>query len=361
MKMIRLNWLKLLLVLPLVFAGCKDAKQDAVKIGIIVPLTGQVATYGQDLKKGIDIAFEEEAGFQAFYQDSKAQAGAGLNAMHQLRNSQKNNFFIGDATTTVSLVIAEEAQKNKTPLLVPIASGSAIKMKGDYVFMDCPRNEKQSIAAAKFIAEKLKFKKVGIAYQQIAYGVELSGVFVNELKKYDIELMFNESFQDAKNGLKNIILKAKETKPEIIFIPMEYESAALVLKQFKEQGVSCAFIGTDGAYSEKLVELAGNAAEGFYFTMFPLNSDSDYYRIFTESFKRKYGTVPNVFSCYGYESAKNMIAAIKNSDGNPESAKNYFYSKEFDSFTGKLKYDETGEVVRDFGVIKVINGNFLFQ
>ncbi|GHT74906.1 amino acid-binding protein [Bacteroidia bacterium] len=344
-----------------VFVYLNKSNKQVTKVGVIAPLTGQVATYGQDLKKGIDVAFDEEPDFKVFYQDSKAQANTGLNAMHQLRNVEGINYFVGDATTTVSLLIAEEAQKNKTPLLVPIASGNDIKTKGDYIFQDCPRNEKQSIAAAKFIAENLKLKKVGIIYQQISYGVELSDKLVSELKKYGIEPLFNESFQDAKTGLKNIIVKAKEAQPEIIFIPMEYESAALVLKQCREQGVTCYFIGTDGAYSEKLVELAGKAAEGFYFTMFPLNTNSEYYKEFETKFKAKYNALPNVFSCYGYESARNMITAIKNTDGSPETVKDYFYNNEFDSFTGKLKFDEMGEVIRDFGIIKVINGNFIFE
>ena len=348
-----------MLILPFMFWSCQN--KQATRVGVIAPLTGHVATYGQDLKKGIDIAFEEEPDFKVFYQDSKAQAVTGLNAMRQLRKTRGINFFIGDATTTVTLLIAEEAQNNKTPLLVPIASGNDIRNKGDYVFMNCPRNEKQSIAAAKFIAENLNLKRVGIIHQQIPYGVELSEKFVEELKKYGIEPLFNESFQDAQTGLRNIIVRAREANPEIIFIPMEYESAALVLRQCKEQGLACDFIGTDGAYSEKLVELAGNAAEGFYFTMFPLNTDSEYYKEFETKFKAKYNAVPNVFSCYGYESARNMITAIKNTDGTPEAVKNYFYNNEFDSFTGKLKFDETGEAIRDFGIIKVVNSNFIFQ
>lgn len=352
---------KVFLLIAMLAICLTSCKQGGTKIGIIVPLTGQVATYGQDLKKGIDIAIEEEPDFVAVYQDSKAQANTGLNAMYQLRNAEKINFYIGDATTTVSLVIAEEAQKNGTPLLVPIASGNDIKTKGDYIFMDCPRNEKQSIAAAKFIAETLNLKKVGIIYQQISYGVELSDKFVSELAKYDIEPLFNESFQDANTGLKNIIVKAKAADPEIIFIPMEYESAALVLKQCREQGLTCNFIGTDGAYSEKLVELAGAAAEGFYFTMFPLNTNSEYYQEFESKYRAKYNSSPNVFSCYGYESAKNMITAIKNTDGTPEAVKDYFLNTEFDSFTGELRFDETGEAIRDFGIIEVVNGIFIFK
>ncbi len=331
------------------------------KIGIVVPLTGSVATYGQDLKKGMDIAFAEEDQFTPLYQDSKASKTAGLNAMRYLRNANGVKFFIGDATTTVSLSIAEDAQKNGNILLVPIASGDSIRLKGDMVFMNCPRNEKQAISAAKYVVENYKDKRVGVIYQQIPYGVEISKNFSDELEKNNMKTEFSQSVQDVHTGLSTVIAKAKKANLDVIFIPMEYEAGALVLKQCREQGIAADFIGTDGSYSQKLIELAGDASEGFCFTMFPIDPNSDYYKEFAAKYKQKYNSEPNIFSCYGYESAKNLMYAIKNAGNNPESVKRFFQENSFDSFTGKLTFDSTGEVEREFGIVRVINKTFVSQ
>lgn len=341
----------------------KGVSQDSksVKIGIIIPLTGDVATYGQDLKKGLDIAFEEDGRFIPLYQDSKASQTTGLNAMQYLRNAEGVKFYIGDATTTVSLSIAEDAQKNRNILLVPIASGDEIKEKGDFIFMNCPRNEKQAISAAKYVAANYQGKRVGVIHQQIPYGIEISKNFTSELQRNGMEVVFCESVQDIRTGLRSVINKAKSQNLDVIFIPMEYEAGALVLKQCRENGISADFVGTDGSYSQKLIELAGEACEGFCFTMFPINPSSTYYKEFVEKFVQKYKEEPNIFSCYGYESAKNLMHAIASVGDNPMAVKQFFCDSTFNSFTGALRFDSTGEVEREFGLVRVIKGQFVSE
>lgn len=334
---------------------------ETTKIGIIIPLTGDVATYGQDLKKGMDIAFEENKKFTPIYQDSKASQTTGLNAMQYLRNAEGVKFYIGDATTTVSLSIAEDAQKNGNILLVPIASGDDIKSKGDFVFMNCPRNEKQAISAAKYVAEKYKDKRVGVIYQQIPYGIEISKNFTSELQRKGMDVILSESVQDLRTGLRSIISKAKTQRLDIIFIPMEYEAGALVLKQCREQGITADFIGTDGSYSQKMIELAGEAAEGFCFTMFPIDTSCEYYKEFSTKFEKKFSQKPNIFSCYGYESAKNMMHAISSTGNSPIAVKSFFCDSTFNSFTGILRFDSTGEVERNFGLVRIVKGQFVSE
>lgn len=353
---------KVFLFIGVLFAICMvscDKKTGAVNIGVIAPLSGTVASYGQDLKLGIDIAAAEE-GVNILYQDSKGNTSAGLNAMKHLNSINKIKFFIGDATTTVTLSLGEEVNKTNSFLLVPIASGDAITSLGENIFMNCPRNEKQAVSAVNYILNKFGYQKIGVIYQQFPYGVELSEKFARELNNHDISPLFVESFGDAK-GIKDVLLKIKNSHAEIVFIPMEYESAALVLKQAKELGIESAFIGTDGAYSERLFELAGEAANGFYLTLFPIDTQCDYYKKFEKKFMEKYNSSPNIFSCYGYESAKNLIYAIKHVGTEVNAVKTFFHASEFPSFTGNLKFDEHGEVIRNFGLVKVVGQKFVIE
>ena len=335
--------------------ACRRTPSAREKIGIIIPLSGHVATYGQDLKKGMDVAFEGRSDFLPLYQDSKAIKTEGLHAMRYLRNAQGVKFFIGDATTTVSLAIAEDAQKNGNILLVPIASGDDIHDKGDFIFMNCPRNEKQAIFAAQYVVANYKGKRVGIIHQQIPYGIEISKNFISELQRNGMDVVICESVQNVRTGLSSIISKIKNENLDLIYIPMEYEAGAIVLKQCKEHGITTDFIGTDGFYSQKLIELASNAAEGFTFTMFPIDSSSNYYKEFAAIYRKKYKQEPNIFSCYGYESAMNMMYAITNAGTNPVAVKQFFRDSTFISFTGNLRFDATGEVERDYKLVRVIN------
>lgn len=236
-----------------------------------------------------------------------------------------------------------------------------LKTRGISFFMNCPRNEKQAISAAKYVAGKYQGKRVGIIHQQIPYGIEISKNFTSELQRNGMEVVFSESVQDIRTGLRSVITKAKSQNLDVIFIPMEYEAGALVLKQCRENGISADFVGTDGSYSQKLIELAGEASEGFCFTMFPVDSSCKYYKEFVTKFVQKYKQEPNIFSCYGYESAQNLMHAVTMAGNDPVAVKEFFRDSTFNSFTGKLRFDSTGEVEREFGLVKVAKGQFVSE
>ena len=345
------------IALTLILISCNQ--KDKVQIGVILPLTGDVATYGQDLKKGMDIAFEEDKRFIPLYQDSKSNPQDALKAMQYLRGAKKIRFFNGDATTTVSLAIAEDAQKNGDILLVPIASGDEICKKGDMIFMNCPRNEKQAVYAAKYVIERYYGKRVGVIYQQIHYGQELANCFTSELLSNGMEVVFSECVQDVRFGVRSVIAKAKKANLDVVFIPMEYEVGAYVLKQCKEQGIIADFIGTDGSYSQKFIDLAGDAAENYCFTMFPIDPNNEYYKFFVDSYHNKYNNEPNIFACYGYESVKNMMCAIKGSGVNPRDVMLFFHDSTFNSLTGILRFDSIGSADRQCCIYTIQNHQFI--
>lgn len=352
-----IKFIAIVTILTSFLCGCK--RNDNVTIGIIVPLTGEVATYGQDLKKGMDIAFEEEENFIPLYQDSKSNPQEALKAMQYLRGAKDVWFFIGDATTTVSLTIAEDAQRNGSFLLVPIASGDEICNKGDMVFMNCPRNEKQAVYAAKYVIGQYYGKRVGVIYQQIHYGQELANCFTSELLDNEMEVVFCEGVQDVRSGLRSLIAKAKKANLDLVFMPMEYEVGASVLKQCREQSITADFIGTDGSYSQKLIDLARDAAEGYCFTMFPMDQNGEYYKNFADSYRNKYNNEPNIFACYGYESAKNLMCAIKGAGANPRDVMRFFHDNTFNSLTGTLRFDSIGSADRQCCIYTIQNHQFI--
>ncbi len=353
----KIKLLLLVIITSVLLSQCQNAENNNFRVGVIIPLTGPVATYGQDLKKGIDIAFETESDFNVFYEDDKANAAVGITAMKKLHDFDKINYFIGCATTTVSIAIAEEAQKQQSLLVVPIATGNTIKDIGEFIFMSSPRNEKQAIAAFDYAYNKLDKTKIGIIFQKNSYGTELSQKFIKEMKKMNLEPVFVEGFQDARTQSRTILAKIKDLNPEVIFIPSEYEPVATILRQAKEQKIITQFIGTDGAYSEKLIELAGDASDNFTLTMFPLDTESDFYKTFRNKYFEKHNSEPNVFTCYGYESAMTLIQTIKASE-NTQKAKEYLMSSEFNSFAGKVRFDNSGEAVKKYGIYRIMNNSF---
>lgn len=345
------------------FISCNQKspiKQESIKVGAVIPLTGEVATYGESLKKGFEMAVAEDSGkYYILYEDSKADKNTGINSINKLISIDKVKFVFSDATSGVTLAIAPIAEKNKVILFDAIATSDAITKSGEYVFRNAPSNYKQAIKACSFIVDNLKIKDIAIIYNQTDYGVNLSDKFKNELKERNIVPIYETSYQDGTIDFKTILTELKSNNVNAVFVPGNYEETANLLKQARQMGITIPFVGTDGAYSPKLIEIAGASTDNFYLTMMGVDESNDMYRNFVQNYKSKYNIEPDVFSAYGYEAAKILFQSISAVGNDAESVKQYLYSNTYNSFTGKLKFDSDGEVIRDYVILKVVNKKFV--
>jgi branched-chain amino acid transport system substrate-binding protein len=354
----------LIAICTIIMTGCNNSnhktKTEVIKVGAVIPFTGEVATYGESLKKGFEMAVAEDSGrFEIIYEDSKADKNTGISAINKLISSNHVKFVLSDATSGVTLAIAPVAEKNKVILFDAIATSDAIIKSGDYVFRNAPSNYKQAIKAASFITVDLKIKDIAIIFNQTDYGVNLSDKFKSELKAQNITPVYEAGYQDGTTDFKTIISKLKSSNAEAVFVPGNYEETANMLKQARQMGITIPFIGTDGAYSPKLIEIAGNATGNFYLTMMGVDVNNDMYKNFVATYKAKYDSQPDVFTSYGYEAAKILFQSISKGGNDADKVKQYLYSNTFASLTGQLKFDSDGEVIRNYVILKVEGGNFI--
>jgi len=341
----------------LILLGCNQSKKNEIKIGVILPLTGEVATYGQSVKKGLDIAIGEkgEGQYKLIYEDSRADKTTALNVLEKLF-FDKVNFFIGDATSSVTYEIGPKIQEKGGLLIVPIATGDKIRDIGPNVFMISPRNEKQTNEIANFIRKNYSDKKIACLYKQNDYGVNIASTF----SKLFNDSIYIEAYQEGQNEFKSILLKLKNNGVKVTFIPGNYQETALILKQAKEINFDTQFIGTDGTYSPKLIELAGEASEGFLLSMMPVDYDSEMYKEFSKLYSAEYKMQPDIFASYGYESVIILMQAINsNKVHSVDETRDYLLKNTFNSLTGQLKFDEKGEAIRDYKIYKIKNSEFI--
>jgi branched-chain amino acid transport system substrate-binding protein len=360
--------MKTLKLLPIIFVllaihliGCSNnsPSSNKIKVGAVIPLTGEVATYGQSLKNGFDVALSEYPGiFEIIYEDSKADKNTGISAINKLISSDGVKFVFGDATSGVVLATAPIAEKNKVILFDAIATSDEIIDSGDYIFRNSPSNYRQAVKAAEFIVKELKLRNVAIIYNQTDYGVNLSNVFKQELKKYNIKPLYEAPYQDGTTDFRTILTQLKYSGAQAVFAPGNYEETAMLLRQARQMGVSVPFIGTDGAYSPKFFEIAGKAADNFHLTMMGVDESNEMYQHFVRTYIERYNVVPDVFASYGYEAGKILFDSIIKSGNNADKVKQYLYNTTFESLTGKIKFDKNGEVARDYVILKVVNGKF---
>lgn len=346
------------LIFLLFLTACNNNNNMKNKIGIIAPLTGEGATYGDAMKKGFDLAFSENEKFQLIYEDSKLSTKEGVNAINKLISLDKVKVIYGAASSSVTLAIAPEAEKNKVILFSSISTADDIKKSGDYIFRNVPSNYVQGVTAANFLINKLGNKNIAILKENDDYGISIAKSFREQVIKLGGKISMEETYTSTDVDFRTQLIKIKDSNPDGLFIPGNYEESALILKQAKELKLEIPIIGGDGSYSESLIKVAGKSSENFYCTHFGIDKNDSFYKDFKSKFIKKYDKDPNVYEAYAYEAGKILLASMKDVSYDATKIKNELYKKHFKSLTGDLMFDENGDVKREFGILQINNGEF---
>jgi len=373
MNRAKLSVLVFMVVLSLFFVTptCNRSGTTALRIGCITPLTGDGATYGAATKRGLDLAaggINADAGvdgkrIEIVYEDDQMDPRTATNAIQKLISIDKVPVIIGAFGSSITLAIAPIAEKNKVVLFSASSTADAIKDAGDYIFRNVPPNHAQGKTAAEFVLIYLKATTASILRMNNDYGVSLTDAFAGSFETGGGKVLSIDSYNPGATDFRAQLTKIRSVRPEIVFFPGHYQESGLILKQAKELGVNATFVGGDGSYSPDLVQIAGRAAEGSYYTLMAMGygtSDQEIAK-FTTAFKKAYGQDPDVYSAYAYDALMMIAKAIQIGGYSGPGVKSALYAiKGFKGVTGITQFDSYGEVDKPFGVYEVKGGKFEF-
>ncbi|MGH7799557.1 MAG: ABC transporter substrate-binding protein [Thermodesulfobacteriota bacterium] len=352
------------------FLGCAKKESEVIKIGVIAPLTGDAATYGVDLKKGMDLAVEEINTYggvkgkkiELIYEDSKADPKTAVSAMNKLISIDKVKIVLGDMFSATTLAMAPIAERSKVVLLSPTASAEAVPNAGDYIFTIFPSDVYEGKILASFIMNKYKGEDIGIIYPQADVMATIREEFKATVEKLGGKIVFEESYIRGISDFRSMLTKMKRSKAEIVFLPTYLDDMAKILRESKELGIDLQFVTISTALDERLFKLAGNAAENLIFSapFYDPNSDLPMIREFVHSFEKKYGQVPNIWAAYGYDVVNIAALALDNSTKNHTEIKEKLLKiKDYPGVTGKTSFKENGGVEKSLNIMTVKDQKFV--
>lgn len=359
----------LLLILSLPCCSKKQPESKEIKIGWIGPLTGDLAYYGQMVKKGTDLATEEinaEARINGsrlvvVYHDDELNPKKGVAAFLKLVSTDKVPVVIQAAGSSVMLAEAPLAEKNKVVLISPTCSNPKIRDAGDYVFRTWPSDSYQGVSLSEFIFGKMKKTKVAILYLNNDYGTGVKDEFARKFKALGGKVCASEAFEESATDFRSQLTKVVATEPELIFLSSHYKEGALLLKQASELGIKIQIVASDACYAPEFLQLSGGAAEGCIVANLYWNPDSNdpVVKSFIDKFMQKFGQKPEVYAAAGYDCIKVVALAIKNGGTKSEGIKDALYQiKDYSGVTGKISFDEFGEVNKAYDLFIVRSGEF---
>ncbi|MBQ9765377.1 MAG: ABC transporter substrate-binding protein [Lachnospiraceae bacterium] len=359
-------------------AGCKkEEKSDVFKIGLSGPLTGGAAAYGDAVKKGAQLAVEEinaNGGINGYQvemkmEDDEHDAEKAINAYNSLKDWGMQ-MMVGAVTSAPCIAIEGEAVNDNLFLLTP--SGTAVDcISGDNAFRVCFSDPTQGAKSAEYIGQKNIAKKVAVIYDSSdPYSSGIYESFKAESTSRGITVVAAEAFTaDSKTDFKVQLQKAKDSGAELLFLPIYYQEASLILKQANEIGYKPIIFGCDGLDGILGVEnFDKSLAEGvMLLTPFAADEQNAATQSFVKKYAEKYNNeVPMQFAADAYDAVYAIKAAIEKANVTPDmdvseicdALKVAMTQITLDGLTGTITWSSNGEPNKEPKAVTIVNGEY---
>ena len=354
------------------------ADDATFKIGGIGPVTGAAAIYGQAVKNATELAINEvneDGGINGYqvefkFEDDENDAEKTLNAYNALKDWGMN-ILVGTVTSTPCVAVANETAADNMFQLTP--SGSATEcVANPNVFRVCFSDPNQGTAAAQYIGEHKLATKVAIIYDSSdVYSSGITQNFTAEAANQGIEIVSSEAFTADNNKDFSVQLqKAKDGGAELVFLPIYYTEASLILAQADSMGFETKFFGCDGMDGILGVEnFDTSLAEGvMLLTPFSATSDDEKSKAFVDAYEAaNKDEVPNQFAADAYDVIYAMQLAANDAGITPDMSNEDISAAmsasmlniELDGLTGKAKWTEDGECDKEPKAFEIKDGAYV--
>lgn len=298
------------------------------KIGGIGPTTGGAAIYGTAVMNAAQIAVDEinAAGGMNGYQvefkaeDDQHDAEKSVNAYNSLKDWGMQ-ILMGTVTTTPCVAVSEKTAEDGMFELTPSASSTDV-IVNDNVFQVCFTDPNQGTASAQYIAQNGLATKVAIIYDSSdVYSSGIEATFVEEAANQGLEVVAEEAFTaDSKTDFSTQLQKAQSAGAELVFLPIYYTEASIILTQANGMGYEPTFFGVDGMDGILGVEnFDTSLAEGvMLLTPFAADAQDEATQAFVAKYQEAYGEIPNQFAADAYDAIYIIKAAIEEAGATPD-------------------------------------------
>ncbi|MFJ7509837.1 ABC transporter substrate-binding protein [Peribacillus simplex] len=369
-----------------VLAGCSGSGSsekssgdgDTIKIGVNLELSGGVASYGQSIAEGLELATAEinKEGIDGkkiklIKVDNKSEASEATSGAIKLTSQDQVAAIVGAATSTNSIAQVQIAQDNKVPVISPSGTSPEITFSkdklNDYIFRTSFIDPFQGTVAANFATKEIKAKSAAIYIDSSSdYSKGLAAAFKEQFEKNGGKIVAEEAYIAKDTDFRSTLTRLKSAKPDFIFLPGYYEEAGLIVKQARETGLDVPFMGGDGWDSPKLVEIAGaKALNNTFITNHYSSGDPDEkIQNFVSAFKAKYkDKSPNAFNALGYDTGYFLADAIKRA-GSADSEKikeALEKTADLELVTGTFTLDEKHNPIKSATILEFKEGKQVFN
>ena len=366
------------------FAVAAVAASDTIKVGVLAPLTGAVAQYGNAVNNGVQMYFEElnaKGGIngkqvELVTYDEEGDPVKAVTGYNYLMD-EGVVAIVGDVTTGPTKAVVAESQADGTPMITASATAEDVTCQlnedgsvaavYENMFRSCFIDPFQGSKMAAFAVENLNAKTAAVIYNTGSdYSVGLTKAFKETAAEKGMEIVAEESYADGavdfQSQLTNIAAKA----PDVLFVPDYYGVIALVAQQAQNAGVKAAMLGGDGWENVVTTLTDLTLVEGAYFCSgYSVEDTRPEVQAFVKNYTAKFNANPSMFAAQGYDAAMILAAAIEKAEASGAKAGSNDYRQaiidamkatDMDCVTGHVTFNEYNNPEKTAAIITFQNG-----
>lgn len=338
---------------------------DELRIGLINPDTGELATYGEKIRRGISIAEEEiekddllnGRKLVVLKEDTKGDSKESLNAVQKLINVNKVKYIIGEISGNATMAVLPYTESKGVFLFSPGAASPKLTNASELFARNWPSNSAEAISAAEYSFEMLGYKSVIIIYVNNEWGIGLQENFEKKFISLGGNVVGSEVYPYENTDFRSIVSKINGINAEMIYLAGNQREMGLFMKQLRESQITVPVVSNTSFLESDCLKLAGRAAYGVIVpspAYNPSSQESEKIKSFSERYFEKYGSLPSLVDANGYDALMLIVEAINSVGDNPNEVAKYIRNlKNYDA-AGGIENFVDGDVLME-NSFKVVN------
>lgn len=340
----------------LMAAGLVISADPPIKVGVVLPLTGGHAKFGEIEKNSFLMALEEvnKAGgikgrpIELIIEDDTSKPDVGRSAVEKLISRDNVALVTGGYSSSVTQAVCAVAQQRKVPFLVTTGSADEITEKGwDYVFRINPPVSEYTKAFETFLQEVVKPQTVALLHENTLFGQSGSKEFVKMCESMGIKVLMKEGYEHGAVDFKPVLVKAKAAKPDFVYMISYVMDAALLIRQSKELDFHPKLFagGAAGFTLPEFLKNAGEAAEyvfsaDLWTPNVPYKGAKEYY----DGYVKKFGQPTEYHGAEAYASLQVVADVLKRAkDLTPAAIREALLTTDMMTAFGPVKFVSYGK------------------
>lgn len=352
------------------YGSSPQSKDNVARIGVFLPLTGNLAGDGVQIYKAIKLYVgqynkgDHKYKIELVTRDDRGQPKTATNIAREFAYDNNMVAAVGSFTSTASMAAAPILIRAGIPQLSPTSSHPHFTEMGKCIFRGTPTQEIEATLIARYLKNKLGVDTAAIVYRQDDWGNSASKVFAKAFEAAGGKIVATKAAYPNLRDFRTVVTALKSKDPQGIYVALHYSQAAILARQMHTSGWDPTVITATSLYTEDLIDLAGGKnVEGWVVpSFFFAGSSKQSVGRFVDAFTAKYDVKPNAFAFAGYDLMTMIGTALDKIESVGKAGRDALckalYTVKTPGVTGQLEFNSNGDITKEISWLVIHDGRF---